>query len=200
MNQAANSAAVADQTTAYDELQSVHQLPHKPCHYVFALASPDACNTHRANVSGSGLDDATEPSPAIPRSPIDDQVETFGRVQMASQEIQSQPDPAKVAAQRRAAEDAHRASMEEARKQKLLDIQMQRQLEQLQKQGAERLLRKEATTSGLKITTAASALSNSRNSEEDLPQLSHGVLSGFGSPPATPEEGLPPQANEDREL
>eukprot|EP01043_Picozoa_sp_COSAG02_P037624 COSAG02_NODE_2838_length_7918_cov_103.655710_6_plen_262_part_00 len=204
--------------SAYDELQSVHQLPRKPCHYVFALASPDACQTQH---SGSGVRDAVELPPIMPLAPLNE-TGAFGQklVQADPQQKRPERDPAKVAAQRRAAEEAHRASMEEARKQQLLDMQMQRQLEQLQKQRAQRLLEKATTSRELgnkmeplqaptasKLQAVAVGKSKDINGEEakgketrhDMSQLSHGVLSGFGSPSATPE-GVLPHGNGDREL
>ena len=200
--------------SAYDELQSVHQLPHEPCHYVFALASPDACRTHRMGASGSEAKDVAEIPRAMPLAPWND-TGAFGhdRVQTDPQERRPERDPAKVAAQRRAAEEAHRSSMEEARKQQLLDMQMQRQLEQLQKQRARGLPEKETASSKLADhvepmqAPTASKVFNTINGEEvrsketrdDVPQLSHGVLSGFGSPPATPD-GVPPRSTDDREL
>jgi hypothetical protein len=192
---------------AYDELQSVHQLPRKPCHYIFALASPDACKTQH-----SAAEDKLPP--AMPLPPLDE-AETFvpHRVQTDLQEKRPARDPTKVATERRAAEQAHRASMEEARKQRLLDMQMQRQLEQLQKQREQRLGEKGAASrdlddqAELQQAAAASNLeataTDNDNAQEEgvhhVPQLSHGKLSGFGSPPSTPE-GVTPHGTEDREL
>lgn len=197
---------------AYDELQSVHRLPRKPCHYIFALASPDACKTQHS-ASGSVAEDSIELPAAMPLAPLDeDEAFVPRRVQMDPQEKRPARDPTKVATERRAAEHRHRASMEEARKQRLLDLQMQRQLEQLQKQREERLREKGAASRDLENQAqsqpAAAALNletstDNGNTQEEgvhhVPQLSHGKLSGFGSPPSTPE-GVTPHDTDDREL
>lgn len=202
----------------YDELKSVHQVPQKPCHYIFALATPDACKTHHVKASQSAIEVVNGPT-IIPVAPLDtDDAFKDDLLQAATQKRSPVQDPAEVASERRAAEAAHRASMEEARKQRLLDMQMQRQLDQIQKQGAMRQRKAEAAERELvdpagPMQTASSQLeamsadesnhNGKKGAEKDphneMPQLSHGVLSHFGSPPATPE-GVPPQVTEDREL
>ena len=198
---------------AYDELKSVHQLPRQPCHYIFALASPDACVTYHATESGKGgTGGASGDAALLPVPPLDatePENRIFSPGQTAERPTRS---AAEVMAKRRAAEDVHRASMDEDRKQRMLEMQMQRQLEQMQKQKEERLRKraKEAEEDQKRASQddaaaaqhavaggSAKPLPGGKDGGKDRPiGDTHGRLSGFGSPAATPEGDVnvsPPQ-------
>lgn len=195
----------------YDELISVHSPEGRPCHYVIALATPDACSTY-----GTAAADAASTAGIVvvplPRLNDDENEELEAQArEKALVEAKMAESTAEKAATRRAAEDQHRLAMDDQRKQKHLDMQMQQQLAAIQRKKEERLAKRareklEDEQAAAKVAAAAAAdtvaaeeaAGAAAAAGEGAPALSGGSRS-FGTPAAAPQE-LSGSLHEDREL